>query len=264
MIESILAYIGKPFLILYNQIESVGRFFLFQILLIPKFFQRPFRITLLLKQIESMGVNSLGVVLLTGTFTGMVLSIQMYQGFHQFGAEGVMGYTIYYSVGKELGPVFTSLMIISRAVSAMAAELGTMRVTEQIDAIDILSVDSKHYLIVPRVLAMIIVAPLLIVIFDFIANVSSYYLATTALGVNPTEYINTISKYAEFDDFATGLIKGVVFGYVVASIGTYMGYSAKGGAKGVGDATTSAVVVASVSLFLTNYFLSSIFLFLDW
>jgi phospholipid/cholesterol/gamma-HCH transport system permease protein len=155
-------------------------------------------------------------------------------------------------------------MLISRAVSAMSAELGTMRVTEQIDAIDILSIDSKQYLIIPRIIAIIFATPLLIVVFDLIANIGAYVMATYALDVNPTLYVEFISKYAKIEDFGTGLIKGVVFGYVISSIGTYVGYFANGGAKGVGEATTKAVVIASVALFLANYFISSVFLLLNW
>jgi len=244
----------------YDLIKQLGSFFIFQASLFPKYFKRPFRFRLIINHLEDIGVNSLGVIMLTAIFTGMVLAIQMYQGFHRFGAEAVMGYTIFYSIGKELGPVFTTLMLISRSVSSIAAEIGTMRVTEQIDAIDILSVDSKQYLIIPRVIPMVIASALLILVFDFVANFSAYTLATNAVDVNPTQYLQTISQYAYFNDFATGLIKGLVFGYLISSIGTYMGYFAKGGAKGVGNATTKAVVVASVFLFLINYILSSIFL----
>lgn len=264
MIERFLVFLGAPFLFLFKKIEELGSFFTFQFLLIPKFFSRPFRFTIILKQIEAVGIMSLGVVALTAVFTGMVLAIQMYQGFHKFGAEGVMGYTIFLSIGKELGPVFTALMLISRAISSIAAELGTMRVTEQIDAIDILSIDSKQYLIVPRIIAMIFATPILVLIFDMVANLGGYLLAVNALGVNPTQYVDNISKYAEFSDYGSGILKGFVFGYVIASIGTYVGYNASGGAKGVGIATTKAVVFASVALFLTNYLLSALFLFLDW
>jgi len=264
MIETLLASFGRPVVNLFSQIERLGAFFVFHMTLFPRYFTPPFRMQLILKQIEHVGVSSLGVVMMTAVFTGFVLAIQMYQGFHRFGAEAVMGYTIFVAIGKELGPVFTSLMLISRAVSAMAAELGTMRVTEQIDAIDILSVDSKRYLVVPRIIAMVISLPILILVFDLVANISGFILATAALGVNPTQYLDTITQYMRFWDFGVGMIKGVVFGFVISAIGTYIGYYTKGGAKGVGVATTKSVVIASVALFLTNYFLSSLFLLLDW
>ncbi|MRI58477.1 MAG: ABC transporter permease, partial [Epsilonproteobacteria bacterium] len=168
------------------------------------------------------------------------------------------------SISKELGPVFGALMLVSRAVSAMTAELGTMRVTEQIDAIDTLAVDSKKYLIIPRVVATTISTPLLVIVFVFLGNVSAYLISTYALGVNPTEYKNTITTYLEFSDIGTGIIKAFVFGFLISIIGTYIGYFTRGGARGVGLSTTKAVVYAAMTVFAANYFLSSLFLFLDW
>lgn len=264
MIERFLCRIGQPFYALGGLISKVGAFFIFQAQLTLQFFSRPFRGGLFLHQMESVGANSVMVVAMIALFTGMVMAIQLYHAFHQFGAESMMGYAIFVSIGRELGPVFSAIMLISRAASAMAAELGTMRVTEQIDAIEALSVDSKAYLLVPRVLAFVVSAPLLVAIFDLIANVSSYVLCTSALGVNSTAYMQTIFSFSAMGDFLQGIAKGVAFGFVIGSIAAYVGYNASGGAKGVGIATTQAVVLASVSMFMTNYFLSSIFLLLDW
>jgi len=264
MIEALLAHVGKPFVGIYRQIEELGRFCIFHIRLLPMYVSPPFRTNLVFRQMESIGVNSLGVVLMIALFSGMVLAVQLYAAFDEFSAENMIGYTIFFAVGKELGPVFTALMVISRAVSAMAAELGTMRVTEQIDAIEVLSIDSKQYLIVPRVLATMLMMPFLVVLFDLMANIAAYMLSVYALDVNATAYMNMISQFSKLSDFATGLIKGVVFGLVISAIGTYVGFFTSGGARGVGLATTKAVVVSSVALFLTNYFLSSLFLILDW
>lgn len=264
MLERFLAALGSPVLKLYRETEKLGAFFLFHWSLLPKYFSGPFRLRLVMRQLEVVGFDSLGVILLTGLFTGLVSAIQIYNVVHPFHGEYAIGYAVYAGVGRELGPVFAGLMIISRAISAMTAELGTMRVTEQIDAIDVLSVDSRKYLIVPRIIATVIAVPLLIILFDFIANVGAYLLSVYALGVNPTAYMDMIDQFARFGDFGTGLVKGVVFGFLVAAIGTYIGYFTKGGARGVGLATTNAVVVSSVALFLANYFLSSIFLVLDW
>lgn len=264
MVESLLYRIGRPLFFVSGLIEAVGRFFIFQFHLIPLFFKRPFRFGLMVRQLEAIGASSLLVVGLTAVFTGMVMAIQLYVAFNKFGAAEMMGYAIFLAIGRELGPVFTALMLISRAVSAMAAELGTMRVTEQIDAIEVLSVDSRHYLMIPRIWAAIIAMPLLVMFFDVIANLGAYLLAVYALDVNPTAYMRTIYQFSEISDFMQGFVKGVVFGLVVSAIGTYVGYHARGGAKGVGEATTQAVVIASVALFLTNYFLSSLFLLLDW
>lgn len=264
MIESSLALVGRPFLMLYRAIERLGAFLLFQVRLIPRWpgvFSRP---RILLTQIEIIGFGTLGVVSLTALFTGMVEAIQLYNGFHKFGAEGFMGYTIFLSITKELGPVFASLMLISRSISAMAAELGTMRVTEQIDAIDILGVDSKGYLIVPRIAATTFSLPLLVLWFDFVAITSAYVISIYVLDVNPSIYQDTIKQLGEFSDIGSGLIKAAVFGFIVSSIGSYIGYKTHGGARGVGTATIYAVVYSAVAIFIANYFLSSYFLYLGW
>lgn len=264
MVAKTFCLIGKATLGGLDLIQQLGKFVIFQAKIIPLFIKRPIRFGLIVRQIDLIGTNSLLVVGLTAIFTGMVMAIQLYSAFHQFNAESMMSYAIFLAVGRELGPVFTSLMLISRAVSAMSAELGTMRVTEQIDAIDLLSIDSRVYLLVPRIVAMVVAAPLLVLFFDLVANAGSYMIAVHMLGVNQTAYMRVITQYAQFGDFMQGVVKGVVFGYVISAIGTYIGYHASGGAKGVGVATTKAVVYASVALFLVNYFLSSIFLLLDW
>ncbi len=262
--QTIFYYLGLPFVQLYRSLEGFGAFLIFEFKLLPLFFKPPYRIKETLQQMEIVGVGSVFVISLTAIFTGLVEAIQLYHGFHKFGAEEFMGYTIFVSISKELGPVFGALMLISRAISAMTAELGTMRVTEQIDAIDTLAVDSKKYLIIPRVVATTISTPLLVILFVFLGNVAAYLISTYALGVNPTSYKNTITTYLEFSDIGTGLIKAVVFGYLMSIIGTYIGYFTRGGARGVGLSTTKAVVYSAMTVFAANYFLSTLFLFLDW
>lgn len=257
--EPVLYLIGKPFTLFFVLLEAFGKFCLFHFLLFGKYFSRPIRLREILTQVEIIGVNSLGVIILTGVFTGLVLAIQMYVAFKQFGADEMMGYTIFVAVGKELGPVFTALMVTSRAISSMSAELGTMRVTEQIDALDVFSIDSQKYLLVPRILGAVIAMPILVLIFDLVANMGAYAISVYALDINPTPYSNMVAQYAKFSDFLQGVVKGVFFGFVVAWIGTYVGYKTKGGAKGVGIATTKAVVLSSVSIFLVNYLVSSFF-----
>ena len=263
-VENFFAFFGKGYYKFINAMEKFGAFIIFQIKLLPLYLTPPYRIKEILSQIEIIGINSTGVIALTAIFTGMVEAVQLYQGFHNFGAENMMGYTIFVSITKELGPVFGALMLTSRAISAMAAELGTMRVTEQIDAIDTLAVNSKKYLIIPRIIATTISMPILIIIFDFLANLSAYLISTIALGINSSAYKNTIQTFLEFSDIGTGLIKAVVFGFLISSIGTYIGYFTKGGARGVGRSTTSAVVLSAIVIFASNYILSSIFLYLDW
>ncbi|MDD5211991.1 MAG: ABC transporter permease [Sulfuricurvum sp.] len=262
--EKLLSLIGRPFLTILDRVEYFGVFILFQVRLIPLYPHVMRRPKILLTQIDVIGLGCVGVVTLTALFTGMVEAIQLYSGFHQFGIESFIGYTIFLSITKELGPVFASLMLISRSISAMAAELGTMRVSEQIDAIDILGVNSKEYLIAPRIVATVISLPLLVIWFDFIAISSAFFISTNVLGINPIAYQETLMRLGEFDDIMTGVIKAAVFGFIVSSIGSYIGYHTSGGARGVGESTINAVVYSAVAIFITNYFLSSLFLYLDW
>ena len=264
MMEKFFGFIGRPFLQLFGTLERFGIFIVFQMRLVrlyPKVIKRPVS---LLTQIEIIGIGCVGVVTLTGVFTGMVEAIQLYSGFHQFGIEGFIGYTIFLSITKELGPVFASLMLISRSISAMAAELGTMKVSEQIDAIDILGVDSKEYLLIPRIIATVISLPLLVIWFDFVAISSAYFISTVALGINSIVYQETIMRLGHIKDIMSGVIKAATFGWIVSMIGSYIGYHTSGGARGVGQSTIAAVVYSAVAIFVTNYFISSLFLYLNW
>ena len=264
MINKFFFFLGSIVLKAFDVfVVALGKFTVFHLDVLKLFFTRPFRFKEIMLQVEFIGVNSFLVIFLTAFFTGMVEAIQLYNGFHKFGIENFMGYTIFISVCKELGPVFATLMVISRAVSAMAAELGTMKVTEQIDALDVMAINSRQYLIVPRMIAMIISLPILILMFDTIANIGAYLVSVNVLDVNATAYLDTIKQLVQFKDFTQGIIKGVVFAYLIAAIGTYVGYHTRGGAKGVGKSTTLAVVLASITIFIADYLLSAIFLFLD-
>lgn len=201
MIESMLVAIGRPFLTIFATTHAVGDFVVFYAKLFRYFFIPPYRFSLILKQIEGIGFGSIGVIVLIAAFVGMVESIQLYNGFKEFGAETFMGYTIFISITKELGPVLTSLMVISRAISAMAAELGTMRVTEQIDAIDILAIDSRRYLIVPRVIATMISLPLLVIIFDGVSIFAAFMVSTQMLDINPISYQEVIYQLLVLDGY---------------------------------------------------------------
>ena len=260
MISKLLYFIGENTI---NFIFRLGDFTIFQIKLFFLLFKPPYRIKLLLEQIKFMGYGSIGVIFLTSFFTGLVEAVQLYEGFHKFGVQDFMGYTIFLSIVKELGPVFAALMVVSRGISNYAAELGSMRVTEQIDALDVMAVDSKQYLIVPRILATIISMPLLILFFDAVANFSAYLISTVSLGVNEYKYLDNIRHFGEFKDINQSIIKGIVFGYLISAIGTYIGYFTKGGAKGVGQSTTKAVVISSIAVFMADYVLSTIFLILN-
>lgn len=220
--------------------------------------RRPWRLRNLLRQMEVVGVNSTFVVLLTGLFTGMVLALQSYNGFVRFGAESLVGTVVALSVLRELGPVLAGLMVTARAGSLMAAELGTMRVTEQIDAMYTMAVNPIHYLLVPRVVAAIVTLPMLVVLSDFIGILGGYLVAVNLLGINSTLYINKTIQFVEFSDMANGLIKSAVFGLVLSVVSCSFGMRARGGAAGVGRATTQAVVYSSVLILVADYILTSL------
>lgn len=264
IVERVLVFIGTPFMFLFGAVSRFGHFFIFNFRLVPLAIKPPLRAKEIFYEIERIGINSGGIIVLTAVFIGLVQAIQIYQGFHKFGMENMMGYTIFYALGKELAPVIGALMVTSRAISSMAAELGTMRVTEQIDAIDTLAVDSKKYLVIPKIIAATVALPVLAALFNLVANISSFGIATVALDINPTSYLNTIKQYSEFSDFMTGLVKASVFGFLISSIGAYFGYHASGGARGVGVATTKAVVASSVTVLVADYFLASLFIVLGF
>jgi phospholipid/cholesterol/gamma-HCH transport system permease protein len=264
ILESFFIFLGKGFFIFRDMLNELGKFGIYQWEMFRLALKRPFRVKEIIEQMVVVGVGSVGVITLTGIFTGMVSAVQLYQGFHQFGAENLMGFPIFISITRELGPVFAGLMLTSRAISAMAAELGSMRVTEQIDALDTLAVNSKKYLLVPRIVATTLALPLLVILFDFLGNLSAYLTSIYMLGVNETQYLNTINMYLSLSDIFTGIAKGFFFGFYVGSIGTYIGYHTRGGARGVGRSTTKAVVYSAVMVFVLDYFIAAIFLILGW
>jgi phospholipid/cholesterol/gamma-HCH transport system permease protein len=262
--EAIFAFIGTPFVNFMKKMDAFGAFVLFQLHLFPLMLKRPWRFKQIFEQVEVVGIGTFGVIFLTALFLGLIEAVQLYQGFSKFGAESFMGYTIFISISRELAPIFAGLMLTAQAISSMAAELGTMRVTEQIDAIETLAVDSKKYLLIPRIIATTIAVPLLVLAFDFISNFSAFLMAWFALDMNPVVYKDSITQLLTFSDIGTGVTKGLVYGYLIGSIGAYVGYHTSGGAKGVGVSTTKAVVLASVTIFIADLFLSIIFLALDW
>lgn len=261
--ETFLIILGTPFVKFIKILESFGHFVLFHIRLLPLYVRPPYRFKELFIQIETIGVGSLGIILLSSVFTGMVLAIQFYHGFHRFGAEDFMGYPIFLAINRELGPVFAGLMVVSRAISAMAAELGSMRVNEQIDAIDLLGIDSRHYLIIPRVLGSAISMPILVLVFDTVGNLAALSVASMVLDTNTYTYHTMIQQYFRIGDLAISLVKAWVFGILISLIGSYIGFHTKGGAKGVGRATINAVVYSAITIFGANYFLSALFLAFD-
>ncbi len=221
-------------------------------------FSRPFYFKNVLKQMEQIGVNSIPVVLTTALSTGMVLALQSYTGFKRFGAETLIGTVVSLSMTRELGPVLTGLMVAGRAGAAMAAELGTMRVTEQIDALSTLATNPMKYLVVPRFIASTIMMFFLAVLGMVIGITGGYFVGVKVLGTNPVTYINNSIDYTMVSDIWYGLVKSLVFGAVVGIIGCYKGFTTQGGAEGVGKATTGAVVVSCMLILILDYFLSAL------
>ena len=219
---------------------------------------RPFYLKNLLKQMEQIGVNSVPVVLTTAISTGMVLALQSYTGFKRFGAESLIGAVVSLSMTRELGPVLTGLMVAGRAGAAMAAELGTMRVTEQIDALYTMATNPMQYLVVPRFLASTIMMFFLSALGMYIGILGGYFVGVKVLGTNPVTYMNQSINNTEVQDIWYGLIKSLVFGAVVGLIGCYKGFNTEGGAEGVGKATTGAVVVSCMLILILDYFLSAL------
>lgn len=221
-------------------------------------FRRPYDLPELVRQMVRIGVDSLPVVLLTALFTGMVMALQTYSTLKRFNAEGFVGSLVALSMVRELAPVISSLLIAGRCGSAMGAELGTMRVTEQIDALEVLATDPVHYLVVPRVWATVFMLPLLIVVADAIGIVGGYLVSVVYFGSNPVTYVENTFRYMDLDDLVSGLVKAAVFGLIIAVVGCQKGYYTRGGAEGVGKATTQAVVLASISILITDFFLTKI------
>jgi phospholipid/cholesterol/gamma-HCH transport system permease protein len=220
--------------------------------------RRPFKVDYIFKQMEFIGVNSTIVVIITGIFTGMVLALQSYYGFRKFGAEGLVGAAVALSMTRELGPVLTGLMVTGRAGSAMAAQLGTMRVTEQIDALTVMALSPIKYLVTPRIVAGLLMLPVLTVVSDFIGIVGGYVVGVKLLGINEGAFMDKMIKYVELNDIYNGLVKSAVFGIILSSVACYKGFYARGGAEGVGKATTEAVVVSSVTILISDYVLTSL------
>jgi phospholipid/cholesterol/gamma-HCH transport system permease protein len=242
---------------LENMVRELGRISMMLTESIYLAFMPPFKLSYIFKQMEFIGVRSVFVIILTGAFTGMVLALQSYYGFKKFGSEGLVGATVALSMTRELGPVLTSLMVSGRAGSAMAAELGTMRVTEQIDALTAMALNPIKYLVTPRIIAAFLVLPVLTVISDFIGIIGGYLVGVKLLGINEGAYIDKMIKFVELNDIYNGLVKSAVFGVILSIVSCYKGFYAKGGAEGVGRATTEAVVASSVTILVTDYILTS-------
>lgn len=238
--------------------DFFGKVLLFLGTSIRVLFTTKFKFKKVIEHMERIGVDSTPVILLTGASSGMVLAFQSYIGFHRFGGEGLLSPVIALSMTRELGPVLTGLMVTGRAGSAIAAEIGTMEITEQIDALRTLGINPYQYLVVPRLVAGFIILPFLSLFCTFCGIVGGYIISVYALELNPEQYMQGIREYTELQDITGGLIKASVFGLILTWIGTYKGYTTTGGARGVGTSTTQSVVFGSIMILVANYFLTAL------
>ncbi len=249
-----LAAIGRIF---FGFLAQAGRLTIFAGTALSHCLRPPFFPRLILRQMIEIGYFSLPVVGLTTIFSGMVLALQSHTGFARFSAEGAVATVVVLSMTRELGPVLAGLMGAGRIGAAMAAEIGTMRVTEQIDALTTLSTNPYKYLVAPRLIAGLLMLPVLVLIGDIIGVFGGYLIGTYKLGFNPNVYVSRTWEFLEPIDVISGLVKAAVFGFIIALMGCYHGYHSKGGAQGVGSATTNAVV--SVLILVFNYVITELF-----
>ncbi len=238
--------------------EEIGRFLYVHHTTIDWTVRRPFDAGQWLRQAVRVGVDSIPVVGLTAMFTGMVMALQTYRGFERFHAEGYVASVVSLSLTRELAPVLAALMIAGRIGSSLAAEIGTMRVTEQIDALYAMATEPIQYLIVPRVGATTLMLPPLVALANGLGIFGGYAIAVGLLGANPVMYWDKTFQYLDLNDVFSGLIKAGVFGLILAVTGCSKGFFTTGGAEGVGRATTSAVVMASVVILVSDFFLTKL------
>jgi phospholipid/cholesterol/gamma-HCH transport system permease protein len=218
----------------------------------------PYRIGLFFRSLEFVGVGSLFIIVLTGSFAGAVMGLQGIYAFGILKMEAMVGGSVALALSRELSPVLAALMVTGRVGSAMATEIGTMRVTEQLDAMETMAVNPIQYLIVPRVWATTLMLPALCVIFTFVGMVGCYLVAVVWFRVDQGLFMAYIEDFMYVEDITSGVIKAGVFGTALSVIGCYKGYHASGGAQGVGTATTRAVVLASVMIFVLDYILTAV------
>jgi phospholipid/cholesterol/gamma-HCH transport system permease protein len=249
----VVTYIGHLFL---HLCELLGQFVLFLFVACKTFVTTSPKIQKIFFQINRIGVESFNIIVLTGSFTGMVLALQSYIGFQRVGGEQFIGSIVALGMIRELGPVLTALMVTGRAGSAITAEIGTMRITEQIDALTTLRINVFQYLIIPRIFAGTFIMPFLTIFSMIFGIVGGYFVCVYILELSPEDYQNSIRNYVELADITGGLTKAAVFGFILTWVGTFKGYHTKGGAYGVGLATTESVVLSSIMILISNYFLT--------
>jgi len=253
---NIFAAIGRVVLAFFT---ASGRLAIFTVDAVSHCVRPPVYLSLVLQQMVRIGYFSLPVVGLTAFFTGAVLCLQIFIGGSRYGAEAFVPQIVVLGITRELGPVIAGLMVAGRVAAAIAAEIGTMRVTEQIDALTTLSTNPMKYLVTPRLIAAVVTMPVLVAIADSIGVLGGYAVATRSLGFNGAVYLKNTIDFVTQGDVVSGLVKAAAFGFIIALMGCYHGFHSKGGAQGVGQATTNAVVSASILILAANYVLTSFF-----
>ncbi|MBQ4471809.1 MAG: ABC transporter permease [Alphaproteobacteria bacterium] len=239
--------------------RASGDLILFTANTLLKCFRRPFYLREIIRMCIEIGFYSLPVVALTTIFSGMVIAIQTYEAVSKFSAEGAVSMVVLVAVTRELAPVMAALMVSGRIGAAMAAEIGTMRVTEQIDALSTLKTNPVQYLIVPRVIAGVLMMPLLVLLGDIIGICGGYLVGVTKMDFNATTYLVNTWNTLKAMDIISGMTKAAVFGFIITVLGCYHGFKSQGGAQGVGQATTNAVVSSSILILIFNYILTEMF-----
>lgn len=250
------AMVGRVFLVF---LQTIGQLALFTCKSIAAIATPPFYWRLYLQQVMTIGFYSLPVVGMTALFTGAVLALQIYLGSARFGAESAVPNIVVVGLTRELGPVLAGLMLGGRVGAAIAAELGTMKVTEQLDALVTLQTNPFRYLVAPRIVAATVTTPILVLIADIIGVMGGYLVGIHKLGFNSAVYLKNTYDFVETIDVASGLVKAAVFGFLIALMGCYHGFSSKGGAQGVGKATTDAVVSSLILILIANYLVTAAF-----
>jgi phospholipid/cholesterol/gamma-HCH transport system permease protein len=239
-------------------LREIGKLTRFTVDAVTSIVRPPIYGYLIIQQMMRIGWFSLPVVGLTAFFTGGALALQIYIGGNRYGAESIVPQIVVLGITRELGPVIAGLMVAGRVAAAIAAEIGTMRVTEQIDALTTLATNPVKYLVVPRLIAAVICMPILVGVADCIGVFGGYIVSTKSLGFNGSVYLTNTANFVTHHDVESGLIKAAFFGFIIALMGCYSGFNSRGGAQGVGTATTSAVVSSSILILAANYILTSI------
>jgi phospholipid/cholesterol/gamma-HCH transport system permease protein len=240
-------------------LQATGALVLFALQGISHLFRPPFYGRLFLRHVIEIGYFSLPVVAMTAIFTGMVLALQTYTGFARFNAEGAVANVVVLSITRELGPVIAGLMVAGRIGASFAAEIGTMRVTDQIDALTTLSTNPMKYLVAPRLLAGTVALPFLVLIADILGVMGGWLIGTAKLGFSSAGYLRATLDFMQTMDVVSGLVKASVFGFLIALMGCWCGYNSRGGAQGVGAAATSAVVISSILILALDYIITEMF-----